>query len=65
MNTDHHRESAKIYKFPLGGRASARNLGGSQDIERFKNYVDCSNSYHQEAIEEARKADTDGPKTHS
>jgi hypothetical protein len=52
MHTDHHRQSATIYMFPLSKRLAQRGGVSDKDIERIKNYVDCSSSYHQDAINE-------------
>jgi hypothetical protein len=56
MNTDHHRKTATIYAFPLRPRMSSRNGISEQEINRIKNYVDCSSWYHQDAIEESKEA---------
>lgn len=60
MNTDHHRKTATIYAFPLRPRIAARN-SGIEDAERYKNYVDCSTWYHQDAIND-EKLSKDHPK---
>lgn len=65
MHTDHHRKSAKIYMFPLSPRLAQRGGVGEQDIERIKNYVDCSSSYHQDAINEELRHSQAGVKPHS
>lgn len=63
MHTDHPRASAKIYMFPLSPRLAQRGGVGNADIERFKNYVDCSSSYHQDAIDEELGRDGKGGKS--
>jgi hypothetical protein len=65
MHTDHHRKSATIYMFPLSPRLAQRGGVGSQDMERIKNYVDCSSSYHQDAINEELEHHTISGKPHS
>lgn len=65
MHTEHHRKSATIYMFPLSQRLAQRGGVGSQDLERMKNYVDCSSSYHQDAINEELQHATSNGKPHS
>ncbi|MCD2172889.1 DUF2735 domain-containing protein [Rhizobium sp. C4] len=65
MHTEHHRKSATIYMFPLSQRLALRGGVGSQDIDRIKNYVDCSSSYHQDAINEELQHATSNGKPHS
>jgi hypothetical protein len=65
MHTEHHRQSATIYMFPLSPRLAQRGGVGSQDIERMKNYVDCSSSYHQDAINEELQHASSNGKPHS
>ncbi|NTJ43111.1 DUF2735 domain-containing protein [Agrobacterium larrymoorei] len=55
MRTEPHMESAKIYQFPVGGRAGAssfRKDGNVQSIKPAAQRVDFESWYHQEAIED-------------
>lgn len=65
MHTDHHRKTATIYMFPLSKRLAQRGGVSDQDIERIKNYVDCSSSYHQDAIDEELHAGARPVKPHA
>ena len=53
MNKDHHRESAKIYIFPVGRhvRPSGAVQLGTMDKEAFASFVDTDSWYHQDAID--------------
>jgi hypothetical protein len=59
MNTGFNQESAKIYQFPAGGRASlgGRRYGEARpaiDTPRVSETI-CSDSwYHEEAIQEEK-----------
>ncbi len=61
INTSVNQGSAKIYQFPVGGRAAlaGRRYGETQPSTEFAappvNLADCSDSwYHQAAIEDAK-----------
>jgi Protein of unknown function (DUF2735) len=61
MNTGLNQGSAKIYQFPVGGRASVAGRRHSETRSALEiaasqaNRVDCSDSwYHQAAIEESK-----------
>jgi uncharacterized protein DUF2735 len=61
MNTGLNQGSAKIYQFPVGGRASiaGRRYGESKSALEIAasqvNKADCSGSwYHEAAIEESK-----------
>jgi hypothetical protein len=61
MNTGLNQGSAKIYQFPVGGRASiaGRRYGETKSALEIAasqvNAADCSSSwYHQAAIEESK-----------
>lgn len=55
MRTEPHMESAKIYQFPVGGRAGSsrfRKDATVQSIAPQAPRVDFDSWYHQEAIED-------------
>ncbi|WHA41881.1 DUF2735 domain-containing protein [Agrobacterium larrymoorei] len=54
MRTEPHMESAKIYQFPVGGRASANRFRKDAEVQSVQPpapRVDFDSWYHQEAIE--------------
>ncbi|MCX5497467.1 DUF2735 domain-containing protein [Kaistia dalseonensis] len=61
MNTNHQRESAKIYEFPrvrtIGGRRSAdTRLAANLDLELpYASYADFGSWYHEEAVQQDAK----------
>ncbi|WP_454628980.1 DUF2735 domain-containing protein [Bradyrhizobium cenepequi] len=63
INTGLNQESAKIYQFPVGGRAAlgGRRYGETRSALELAasqvNKADCSGSwYHEAAIEESKPA---------
>lgn len=63
MTTTLHRETAKIYQFPAGGRAAVKNgrkaLQATEALSPVRpSKIVCGGSwYHEAAIEEANPAD--------
>ncbi len=58
MRTEPHMESAKIYQFPVGGRAGHNRFTNDTNIQTLKPQaarVDFDSWYHQEAITEDEK----------
>lgn len=58
MTTNHHRESAVIYQFPVGGRAAHRRHDSGKPASHlanvpFDDIVVGGSWYHEEAIREA------------
>lgn len=61
MTTTHHRETAKIYQFPAGGRAAVKAGRNAVQIAeapaRLSKVVCGGGWYHEAAIQEANPAD--------
>ncbi|MBI1205432.1 MAG: DUF2735 domain-containing protein [Rhodopseudomonas sp.] len=60
MTTNHHRESAIIYQFPVGGRAAYRRQDGAKPASSltqaaFDDIVVGGSWYHEEAVREAEQ----------
>ena len=59
MTTGFHRETAKIYQFPVGGRPTSGKFGNADVIRAFEPaaipHVDFGSWYHDEAIRDAEK----------
>ncbi|MEJ8309127.1 DUF2735 domain-containing protein [Agrobacterium larrymoorei] len=58
MRTEPNMESAKIYQFPIGGRAGHRGVRKEASIHSVQSdapRVDFDSWYHQEAIAEDEK----------
>ncbi|MDQ1186798.1 hypothetical protein QE408_003941 [Agrobacterium larrymoorei] len=58
MRTEPNFESAKIYQFPVGGRAGYRGFRKDASVQSMQEYaprVDFDSWYHQEAITEDEK----------
>jgi Protein of unknown function (DUF2735) len=58
MNPSFHQGSAKIYQFPVGGRASLgihRNDAPVVDAPRVTEAACSSGWYHEAAIEDAKR----------
>lgn len=55
MKTDHHQHTAKIYIFPVGGRAKKTVTDEYDKLKsnEFDSYIDVDSWYHQEAIDES------------
>jgi hypothetical protein len=59
MTTGFHRETAKIYQFPVGGRSTSSKFGNADVIKAFEPapslHIDFGSWYHDEAIRDAEK----------
>jgi hypothetical protein len=58
MNTSFHHVSAKIYQFPIGGRAGMRrdDVEPATDIKPRISEAACGSGwYHEAAIEDAKR----------
>ena len=60
MTTNHHRESATIYQFPVGGRAGYRRHDSAKAASHlthvaFDDIVVGGSWYHEEAVREAEQ----------
>jgi hypothetical protein len=59
MNPSFHQGSAKIYQFPVGGRASLVGLRRTEtpvaDIPRVTEVAAGGSWYHEAAIEDAKR----------
>ena len=58
MTSNHQRESARIYQFPVGGRAglAGRYETARQAAPRYNEIAVGGSWYHEEAIREAELA---------
>ncbi len=62
MSQEHNGATAKIYRFPVGGRAGARSRRdeheqtGSHAMQRYAKVACGSAWYHEEAIAQAEPA---------
>ncbi len=62
MRSEPNMESAKIYQFPVGGRAGFKGfrkdaVSKVQAVSAQTTHVDFDSWYHQEAISESSDAD--------